>query len=276
MSLAVVLFSACRINRPSDVLSPKEMEKYLYDYHLAQGIISNLPQDRKYEFQALNDWALAKNGFSNEQIERSLVWYTRYPGEFAKIYKKLNRRIDAEYKESQNIKARIEKRSFSVGSGDSVSLWYLDSVTILNSSRYMSRLTMEQIGGESFQPYDTVRWNGIVTLFCSDSVSSSRLYLAMTLAYKDSISTLDTVLYGPSSGPVFMSLVLDQSKSMESVRFLAQFMEDSENDSRGMAVISNVDMKRYHNRKDSLSIIPDTTLAIPQLTDSVAIDSIGQ
>lgn len=252
--LALVLLSGCRINRPSDVMSPKEMESYLYDFHLAQGIISTLPLDQKYKYQALNDWALAKNGISSDKLERSLVWYTRYPGEFARIYKKLNRRIDAEYNESLNIKSRIEKRSFSVGKGDSVSLWYLDSVALLNSSRYMSRLTMEQVGEESFRPCDTIVWKGTATVLCTDTSAAPRLYLAMTLSYNDSIATSDTMLYGPVSAPISLTMVLDTARSMKSVRFLAQYMEQSESDSRGMAVLSDIEMKRYHSWADTVTV----------------------
>ncbi len=266
--LALALFSGCRLHRPSEVLSPKEMERFLYDYHLSQGIISELPQDQKYKAQALTDWALEKNGISSEQLETSLIWYTRYPGEFAKIYKKLNRRIDAECKESQNIISRMERRSFSVGSGDSVSLWYLDSLMILNSSRYMSKLTMEQVGGESFLPCDTIVWNGIATIISPDTVNSSSLYLAMTLAYADSISTLDTILCGSGSNGIRFSMVLDSVESMKSVRFLAQYLEDSESWRRGMAFISGIGMTRYHSKADTLAL-PDSAAAVVVETDSL-------
>ncbi len=264
----LALFSGCRLHRPSEVLSPKEMETFLYDYHLSQGIISELPQDQKYKAQALTDWALEKNGISSEQLETSLIWYTRYPGEFAKIYKKLNRRIDAEYKESQNIISRMEKRSFSIGSGDSVSLWYPDSLIILNSSRYMSGLRMEQIGGESFLPCDTIVWNGTATIISPDTVNVSGLYMAMTLAYEDSISTMDTILTGSGSNGIRFSMVLDTVQSMKSVRFLAQYLEDSESNSRGMALISGIDMMRYHSNADTLAL-PDSASAFVEQADTL-------
>ena len=50
-SLFVVLFmlSGCKLKRPDDVLSPKEMEKILYDYHLAQAIMMEESQSEKYK-----------------------------------------------------------------------------------------------------------------------------------------------------------------------------------------------------------------------------------
>lgn len=258
MSLFLILLSGCSLNRPSDVMSPKEMEKFLYDYHLASAVVATLPKDQKFKSQALTDWAYQKNGITKEQLDRSLVWYTRYPSEFAKIYKKLNRRIETEYDESKNLISRIEKRSFSIGEGDSVSLWYHDGVVLLNSSRYMSKVVMEQSCGSSFKPCDTIVWKGNITIISPDSAADSKIYLAMTLAYADSVSTADTLLQSPSSCPLSFVMTLDTAATLQSVGFMAQFMENSTSDTRGMAVISDVSMMRFHSRTDMASLPADT------------------
>jgi len=41
--LLLMTFSGCRVRRPDDVLSPRKMEAVLYDYHLAQAIVTELP-----------------------------------------------------------------------------------------------------------------------------------------------------------------------------------------------------------------------------------------
>ena len=74
--LAVVLLlvlSGCRLKRPDDVLSPKKMEQFLYDYHMAQAIIQDLPKEEKYTTPAYVDWAYQKNGITKEQFNTSLV-----------------------------------------------------------------------------------------------------------------------------------------------------------------------------------------------------------
>ena len=96
--LIATLLTGCRLNRPDDVLSPKRMEQFLYDYHLAQAIGQELPKEEKYMSKAYIDWAYQKNGISVDEFNRSLVWYTRNPRELSKIYKHLSNRVDAEYK----------------------------------------------------------------------------------------------------------------------------------------------------------------------------------
>ena len=139
--LLVTLLSGCRLNRPDDVLSPKKMEQFLYDYHLAQAIGQELSRDEKYTSKAYIDWAYEKNGITADDLNRSLVWYTRNPKELAKIYKRLSVRVDAEYKSASRSLSQIEKTSFTIQSGDSVNLWYLSPSAILNTSDYMSKLT---------------------------------------------------------------------------------------------------------------------------------------
>ena len=131
----------CRLKRPESVLSPKKMEQFLYDYHLAQAIGQDLPQNEKYTTGAYIDWAYRRNNITKEEFERSLIWYTRYPKELNKIYKRLSNRIDDEYKAVSKSLSQIEKKSFSIQSGDSVDLWYLDRTALLNTSAYMNNLT---------------------------------------------------------------------------------------------------------------------------------------
>ena len=77
--LIIVLFSltlsGCRLRRPENVLPPKKMEQFLYDYHLAQAVSQDLPKDEKYTTQAYIDWAYQKNGVTKEEFNTSLIWY---------------------------------------------------------------------------------------------------------------------------------------------------------------------------------------------------------
>ena len=110
LALLVTVLTGCRLNRPDDVLSPKKMEQFLYDYHLAQAISFELPKNEKYSTKAYIDWAYERNGISPDEFNRSLVWYTRNPKELAKIYKRLSNRVDAEYKSASRSLSQIEKK----------------------------------------------------------------------------------------------------------------------------------------------------------------------
>ena len=60
------MLSGCRLNRPDDVLPPRKMEQFLYDYHLAQAIGQELPREDRYTTKAYIDWAYSKNGITPE------------------------------------------------------------------------------------------------------------------------------------------------------------------------------------------------------------------
>ena len=62
--LLATLLSGCRLHRPDDVMSPKKMEQFLYDYHLAQAIGQELSKEQKYTSKAYIDWAYEKNSAS--------------------------------------------------------------------------------------------------------------------------------------------------------------------------------------------------------------------
>ena len=45
LAIVAMTFYGCRLKRPDDVLSPKKMESVLYDYHMAQALVSELPKE---------------------------------------------------------------------------------------------------------------------------------------------------------------------------------------------------------------------------------------
>ena len=65
--LLLPLLCGCRLNRPDDVLSPKKMEQFLYDFHMAQAVGQELPKDEKYATDAYVNWA------PNNLAERRII-----------------------------------------------------------------------------------------------------------------------------------------------------------------------------------------------------------
>lgn len=238
-----VLVSGCRLNRPDNVLSPKKMEHFLYDYHLAQAIGQDLPRDEKYTSQAYIDWAYARNGITPQEFNTSLVWYTRYPKELAKIYKRLSNRIDEEYKAANKSLSQIEKKAFSIQSGDSVNLWYLDRTALLNTSVYMNRLTYKMNGDTTFHKSDTVCLNLSGTFVSVDSGIPQYAYMSLSAYYGDSVSTTDTILR--DNGLVSLSIILDSKTSLSSISGSINYLDSTDN-RNGMLVLTGMELMRYH------------------------------
>lgn len=258
LTFAFVL-SGCRLNRPGDVLPPKKMEQVLYDYHLAQAVSQDLPASDKYKTKAYIDWSYQKNGITKEQLDRSLVWYTRYPKELAKIYKRLSNRVDREYKIASRDLSRIEKKSFTIQSGDSVDLWYMGRTALLNGSVYMNKVTYNIVWDTTFHKGDTVSLN-MHGLFASvDSGVPQHAYISLSAYYEDSVSTVDTMLW--NSSHVALSVVLDSVIDFRSISGSVNYLDSTDNRD-GVLVLSGMELMRYHERfvPDSITIaVSDTT-----------------
>ena len=263
LGLLAFALSGCRLNRPDNVLSPKKMEQFLYDYHLAQAITQDLPREEKYTTNAYIDWAYEKNGITKDEFNASLIWYTRYPKELARIYKRLSNRIDDEYRRASRSLSQIEKKSFTIQSGDSVNLWYLDNTAVMNTSVYMNKLTFMVNKDTTFHNGDTVRLNMHGTFVAVDPEASGRAYISLSAYYGDSVSTDDTVLC--SSGQVVLSLVLDSQKSFSSISGSVNYLDSTDNRD-GILVLSGMELMRYHMQEPVDTVgIPDSMLTPAEL-----------
>ena len=266
--LAVILLtltlSGCRLRRPENVLSPRKMEQFLYDYHLAQAIGQELPKEEKYTTQAYIDWVYQKHGITKEEFNSSLVWYTRYPNEFAKVYKRLSNRIDDEYKAVSKSLSQIEKKAFSIQSGDSINLWYLDRTALLNTSVYMNKLTYNLDRDTTFHKGDTICFNMYGTFVSIDSGVPAYAYMSLSAYYNDSISTTDTILC--NNGDVRLYVILDSAKNFTSISGSINYQDSTDN--RGaMLVLSGLELMRYHEKvpADTVKATVSDMLPSPEL-----------
>jgi len=246
--LLVCLVTSCRVNRPDGVLSAREMERVLYDYHLAQSVSGSLKADERYKTPAIMDWVFEKNNVDRDDFEKSLEWYSRYPKEFAKVYKKLNARVDQEYKQLSNEMSRQEHKAFGIQSGDSVSLWYLDRLVILNTSDYMKGIALNLDTDSTFHDGDTIRWTSDVTLVSPVDTAVQALYVALAVNAGDSIVlAVDSIVRGRGGHKVDFMLALDDSIRPSSVKFQSLFL-NSRDDRNSIAILSGIDLVRYHRR----------------------------
>ena len=258
MAIALLLMlSGCRLNRPDDVLPPRKMEQFLYDYHLAQAIGQELPRENRYTTKAYIDWAYSKNGITEEDFNRSLAWYTRYPKELSKIYKRLSNRIDDEFKAASRALSQIEKKAFAIQSGDSVNLWYLDRTALLNTSAYMNKLTYKISRDTTFHRGDTISLNLQGTFVSPDSGVPSYAYMSLSVYYNDSVSSADTLLR--SNGRVVLSLVLDSKKDVSSISGSINYLDSTDN-RNSMLVLTGMELMRYHKK-----VVKDTVSSVSEL-----------
>ena len=85
--LFLMIFHSCT-NRPSDILSHKEMTRFLVELHkldgalAAKGLGSTDNRENVYYYNAL----LQKEGITKAEFDSSLVWYAKNPKYFERVY----------------------------------------------------------------------------------------------------------------------------------------------------------------------------------------------
>ena len=83
--------------RPANVLSPKKMENLLVDMHKLEGTLgalgfeNNNPVDKREYYAAI----LKKYNVKQADFDSSLVWYTKHPKQFQRLYASVSVRMDS-------------------------------------------------------------------------------------------------------------------------------------------------------------------------------------
>lgn len=95
MICCVVLFQFSCSSGREDIMSKREMRLFLTDLHLLEGVFSadyTIDDDEKlYYYHAL----FLKHGITKAQFDSSLVYYTRNPKMFERIYTRVNENLAA-------------------------------------------------------------------------------------------------------------------------------------------------------------------------------------
>lgn len=195
--LSVLLIAACTVKRPSDVLPPEKLESVLYDYHLTQSIISDMPASERYKKDLYFDYIYAKHGVTAAEVDSSLVYYARYPKELSEIYIKLSEKIEGNLRHIEQEDLLVLLRTPQAVEGDSADLWYDSRLVLMSPSRLSNRFSTEVPYDANFESNDRLEWSGKVLFFRPD-VDSLYRYLHLSLMVKyanDSLTTVDTTLY---------------------------------------------------------------------------------
>lgn len=257
--LALCLLASCADKQRGDVLSPAKLETVLYDYHLAQVVVSDLPSNQRYKKDLYFDYIYDKHGVTKAEIDSSLVYYARHPKELSEVYVRLYERVSADIKRLADEEKPLKQREATAVVGDSADLWYDFPVVQMTSSPLASNRYAFTIPTDTnFRRADRLVWSG-KALFLQGGVDSLRRYLHLDLKVKymnDSIASADTLLY--TSGD--FTLVVTDTAVVKSIHGSA-YLKSSDADER--LLIFTPSLMRYRDRADSL--VTDTASLARQM-----------
>lgn len=263
LSAALMLLISCGDKQPDYVLPLEKLEAILYDYHLAQVMISDMPSSERYKKDLYFDYVYEKHHVTQEEIDSSLVYFARNPQGLADVYANLSKRVEEAIKRVEAEDKPIAVREAKSVVGDSVDLWYDVPVIQMTPSNLSNRLYSFMVPTDSnFQARDVIEWRGKV-LFLNGEVDSLHNYLHLNLILhymNDSIVSQDTVLYTTGD---FSLQVTDTAlvKSIDGVAYLKS------SDSNERVLLMSPALMRYH--RTDVTVSSDSILV-----DSVKVDSI--
>lgn len=254
MGGVLLMFSSCADRRGAEVLPTSKLEAVLYDYHLAQVIVNDLPSSQRYKKELYFDYVYDKHGVTKAEVDSSLVYYARYPEGLADVYTRLSERIETDIKRISDEDKPLKVREAKPVVGDSANLWYDVNFVEMNASPLMGNRYFLTIPTDTnFKSLDRLVWEGKV-LFLDGMVDSLHKYIHLNLKVtymNDSIASVDTLLY--ASGQ-FAIEVCDSAivKSINGAAYLK-----SNNASERLLILSPSLMRYRHSSTlmvDSTSI----------------------
>lgn len=127
--LLVTGFSACKPDVPDDVLSTRQMEDVLYDYHIAQALAEETHFDSAaYYTRLYSEAVFAKHGIDKTQFDRSMVYYESHTKLLTAIYKRLAQRF------GEPTTADPFRNTIDGVNGDTLNLWQGTTFALLQSN----------------------------------------------------------------------------------------------------------------------------------------------
>ena len=138
----LLLFSllSCEVKVPENIIPPKKMEAFLYDYHLVQSMNGQYSSD-EYREKLFYSYIFKKHDIEKSHFDSSMMWYNRYPKHLKRMYENLEAKLNAEVKrlnDAENIVEEGVSLETVALAGDSVDLWtglklkYLSSTSLNN------------------------------------------------------------------------------------------------------------------------------------------------
>lgn len=267
-----ILISGCD-SRPSHVLSRSKMEKVLYDYYIAQAMVTRLESDQKYMEQEYMDAVFENNGISKADFDTSMVWYTRNTEELKKIYDNLKVRLDEECEEMQMQTGSNEMSLMISENGDTANIWNGSNIILLRDNPLLNKESYIINADTSFRRHDSFVMITDINLF-SENADMHDCYLTVSLSvrYKND-KIISSVRQFNYSGRQKLTINAVDDEDIKSVSGF--FYYTGKKNARNFAAVTNMSLYRMHSSSqaeasDTTKVLGDST----KLEFKLAKDSI--
>ena len=265
--LLLILFAACD-DHPQNVLSRGKMEDVLYDYHIMQGIVNDLPaEEREAKGQDYMNAVFEKHGITEAQFDSSIVYYNRHTKDLHKIYSNLKERYTAVNEEIQLVNGNNDMMAIFSTGGDTTNLW--------NSAKLLTLRNKELLNKESFTIHaDTsfCRRDQFILTLSPVFIKERRedydinLHVGLSVLYASGKHIGATRVINNDGT---QQLTLQTSKDEDIKSITGFFYYKGKKESRNLCLIDNISLIRMHEKEPEKVEVADTVKI-----DSIATDTL--
>ena len=265
-----IFVESCDSSRSGGVLSSKKMENLLVDMHVLEGSLRATGNYYDSGEESLQYYATLfdKYGITQADFDSSLVWYTKHPKKFERIYQNVVARVDSL---SNDIRKGKYHPVDSAALTGETNLWTLATKYVLTKDSARRQLDFK-IENVELQPNDFYKLSFLHRVAPTDSSLNPHavLYVNYTGDVVDSIYTRtlnDSVLRR-------YTLIFKARKSLK-IKSLSGFILGNDSSIGKMsATIDSIKLIRKFNpfKQDSIraAILKNDTIAISK-EDSTAV-----
>lgn len=154
----IILLAACKAGKPNGVLSEKEMENILYEYHLAKATAS-IGDSSEIKGRAYILSCLRNHGVNEAEFDSSMVWYFQHMEILQKVYQRINERYNRELASLGAATNEINRFSSLSSTGDTANIWNGASYYLLSGNGFNNHIAFEIEADTSFRPNDKYMLN---------------------------------------------------------------------------------------------------------------------
>lgn len=273
ITLLLALLLSCELEQ-GDVVSKRKLEDVLFDYHIAQAMILNLPASQRELSTSYIEAVYDKHGITAAQFDSSIVYYNRHPEDLADIYKNLKERYEKLDAQLGLLSGTHEMRTTYTSGGDTSEIWSGHQLLVLRNSPYFNRETFVLNADTAFRPNDNFRLTANVD-FINEEQGERDCHVYVCLAVRTKAGFVISNLRDMTTpGDVVLQLNLSNGNEVQSLFGYFYYMGKDER--RNMGVVRNISLLRFHTQpaaslSDTLTIVADSLA----LTDSLVVDSVS-
>ncbi len=243
--LLLLFISACE--RPGGVLSKSEMEQVLFDYHIAQAMVGQLPAEERYKAEMYMNAVYEKHDITKADFDTSIVWYNRHAEDLEDIYDNLHYRFTVMNEELQLKSGRNDMITIFSANGDTVNIWNGTQLILLRNKDILNKESFRIKADTSFYRGDKFQLKTTAKLINSDRSSRNfRLVQCLAVRYKDGkvISTVQSITRSDSRQ---LSLTTDEFKDVDEI--FGYFYYNGMKEERNFAIIQDIQLVKMHNQR---------------------------